>query len=200
MASKILNSKWINCSKGFQNTTQKKVQCTQCSNHLHLKCTGLNKNTYQSLSGYKDFICQYCSHYSCTTSDKHVYDKQGGTFCDGWNLWTRRWFTRASKFEYKYLTEKSVEPWYCKNCKKGMSPFFDLNDTKLFKLLRKKKNLTQKPIHSHQTDANVRIGNKICNTCMKTNNKIDKSFVCKTCPAPIHKKMLRTEIAWDSRY
>ena len=31
---------------------------------------------------------------------------------------------------------------------------------------------------------------KLCNVCMKTNNKIDKSFVCKTCQTPIHKKCL----------
>ena len=55
MASKILNLKCIKCSKGFLNTKQKTVQCAQYSNHLHLKCTDLNKNTYQSFSGDKDF-------------------------------------------------------------------------------------------------------------------------------------------------
>ena len=79
MASKTLNSKCIKCSKGFLNTNGKTVQCTLCSNHLHLKCTDLNKNSYQSFSGDKDFICQYCSYYSCITCEKHVYYKQHGT-------------------------------------------------------------------------------------------------------------------------
>ena len=47
------------------------------------------------------------------------------------------------------------------------------------KLLCKKIKLTQKPIQSHQTDANVTTRNNICVVCMKTNNKID--FVSKTC-------------------
>ena len=111
MASKIFNSKCIKCSKGFLKTKQKTVPCAQCSNHLHLKCTDLNKNTYQSFSGDGDFICQYCSHYLCITCEKHAYDKQDGIFCVGCNLWIRRWCARVSKLEYKCLTEKSVETW-----------------------------------------------------------------------------------------
>ena len=89
------------------------------------------------------------------------------------------------------MTEKSVEKWYCKNCKKSMFPFFDSNDLKLVKLLCTKKKITIKPTQSHQTDANVTIRNKMCNVCKKTNNKIEKkSFVCKTYQTPIHKKSL----------
>ena len=80
MASKISKSNCIKCSVGVLNTKQKTVQCTQCSNHLHLKGTDLNKNTYQSFSGDKDFICQYCSHYSCITCEQHAYDKQDRIF------------------------------------------------------------------------------------------------------------------------
>ena len=97
---------------------------------------------------------------------------------------------RVNKVEYKCLTEKSVETLYCKNCKKSMFPFFDLNDLKLVKLLCTKKKLTIKPTQSQQTDANVTIRNKMCNVCKKTNSKIDKSFVCKICQTPIHKKCL----------
>ena len=212
MASKTLNSKCIKCSKGFLNTKQKTVQCTLSSNHLHLKCTDLKKNTYQSFSGDKDFICQYCSHYPCISYEKHVYDKLDGIFCDGCNLWTHRWCARVSKLEYKCLTEKSVETWSCKNCKKSMFLFFDLNDLKLFKLLCTKKKLTIKPTQSQQTDAIVTIRNKMCNACKKANNKIDKSFVRKTCQTPIHKKCLglrlseirdmknsKTETHWESQ-
>ena len=90
MASNILNSKCFKCSKGFLNTKQKTVQCTLCSNHLHLKRTDLNKNTYHSFSGDKDFIFQYCSHCSRITCEKHVHDKQDEIFCDACNLWTHR--------------------------------------------------------------------------------------------------------------
>ena len=64
-------------------------------------------------------FCQYCSHYSCTTFEKHGYNKQYGFFCDGFNLWTHRWCARVSKLKYKCLTEKSVEPCYCKKYKKS---------------------------------------------------------------------------------
>ena len=134
---------------------QKTVQCTLCSNHLHLKFADLNKNTYQSFSGDEDFTCQYCSHYSSITCEKHVYDKQDGTFCDGRNLSTHRWCDRVSKLEYKCLTEKSAGTWYCKNCKKSMFPFFDFNDLKLVKLLCIKRKFTIKPTQCQQTDANV---------------------------------------------
>ena len=110
MASKILNSKCIKPSKDFLNTKPKTVRCTQCSNHL--TCTGSNENNCQSIKGDKDFICQYCSHYLRITCEKHVYDKQGGIFCDGYNLWTHRKFARVSKLEYKCLTKKSVKTWY----------------------------------------------------------------------------------------
>ena len=71
-----------------------------------------------------------------------------------------------------------------------MSPFLYLNDLKLVKLLCTKKKLTIRRTQSQQTDANVRIRNKMCNVCQKANNKIDKSFACKTCQTPIHKKCL----------
>ena len=144
MASKILNSKYIKCSKGFLNTKRKTIQCNQCSNPLHLEQKDLNKNNFKRFSGDKNFICQYCSHCSCITCEKHVYDKQDGIFCDDCNLWTHRWCARVSKLEYKCLTEKSVETWYCKNRNKSMFTFFDLNDLKLVKLLCQKK-LTTKP-------------------------------------------------------
>ena len=55
-------------------------------------------------------------------------------------------------------------------------------------MLCTKKKLTIKPTQSQQTDANVTIRNKMSNVCKKANNKVDKSFVCKTCQTPIHKK------------
>ena len=87
------------------------------------------------------------------------------------------------------MAEKSAKTWYCKNYKKNMFPFFYLNDSKLVKLLYANKKLTAKPTHSQQTDANVTITNKICNVCMKTNNKMEKSLVCKTCQTPMHKNV-----------
>ena len=68
------------------------------------------KQKYPSkLQWCKDFICQYSSHYSCITCEKHVYDKEGGIFCDGCNLWSHGWCARVSKLEHKCLTEKSAE-------------------------------------------------------------------------------------------
>ena len=54
-------------------------------------------------------LCQYYSHYSCITFEKHVYDKQDGIVCVCCNLWTHQWCARVSKLEYKFQTEKSVE-------------------------------------------------------------------------------------------
>ena len=108
MASKIFNSKCIKRPKGFSNTKQKAVQCPQFSNHLHLKCTGLIKNTHQSFSGDKDFICHYCSRYSCTTCEKHMYDNQDGNFYYDCNLWAHRWCAMISKLQCKCLAERPV--------------------------------------------------------------------------------------------
>ena len=62
-----------------------------------------------------------------------MHDKQNGTFCNFFNLWTQTWCARLSILEYECLIENPVEPWYCKNCKKSMLPIFDLNNTKLVK-------------------------------------------------------------------
>ena len=65
--------------------------------------TDLNKNTYQSFSADKGFICQYCSHIitHALLVRSNVHDKQAGLFCNGCNLWTHRWCARVSKLEYK---------------------------------------------------------------------------------------------------
>ena len=72
---------------------------------------------------------------------------------------------------------------------------FDLNGLKLVKLLCTKKKLTIKTTQGQQTDANVTIRNKMCNVCKKTNSKIEKSFLCKTCQTPIHKKCLGVRLS-----
>ena len=57
-------------------------------NHLHLKCTDLNKNTYQRFSD-EGILFVSIAHitYSCITCEKCVFDKQDGNFCDVRNLW-----------------------------------------------------------------------------------------------------------------
>lgn len=75
--------------------------------------------------------------------------------------------------EYECLSEKSGQIWCCKNFKKNMFSFFDLNDLKSIlndfknfewfkvKLICTKKKITTKPTQCQQTDANVTIRIKI---------------------------------------
>lgn len=51
-------------------------------------------------------------------------------FHNSCNLQTRRWCAKENKMEYECLSEKSGQIWCCKNFKKNMFSFFDLNDLK----------------------------------------------------------------------
>ena len=54
---------------------QKTLKCLKCLNSLHIKCSTVDNRQYLSYkNGKKDFICQYCTDYTCLKCDKHVYD------------------------------------------------------------------------------------------------------------------------------
>ena len=45
-------------------------------NSLHIQCSTVDNRQYLSYkNGKKDFICQYCTDYSCLKCDKNVYDR-----------------------------------------------------------------------------------------------------------------------------
>ena len=145
MPNLLKQNKCIKCTRNFLSERQLQLSCMQCSSSLHLKCTGLSKQSFSEYKkGKKDFVCLFCCDYKCIWCAQHVYDRQEGVFCDGCQLWIHRKCANLTKDEYKELaTCQNEDPWYCKNCKRNMFPFYDLNDLKIktFKSnIRKKQN------------------------------------------------------------
>ena len=62
-----------------------------------------NRQNLSYKNGKKDFICEYCTDYSCLKCDKHVCDKQPGILCNIWNLWVHRSCAGIGKKEYEDL-------------------------------------------------------------------------------------------------
>ena len=82
MTSKF-SEKCIKCRNPFLSMKQKTPKCLKCLNSLHNKCSTADKKQYLSYkNGKKDFICQYCTDYSCLKCDKHIYDRQPGILCN----------------------------------------------------------------------------------------------------------------------
>ena len=108
-----VSEKCIKCTKPFLNMRQKSLKCLKCLNSLHNKCSSVNKNQYLTYkNGKKDFICQYCTDYSCLKYDKHVYDRQPGILCNMYNLWIHRSWAGISKKEYEDLQNSDNDkPW-----------------------------------------------------------------------------------------
>ena len=76
----------------------------KCLNSLHIKCSTVDNREFLSYkNGKKDFICQYCTDYSCLKCDKHVYDRQPGILCNICNLWVYSSCAGIDKKEYEDL-------------------------------------------------------------------------------------------------
>ena len=107
-------------------------------NSLHIQCSTVDNRQYLSYkNGKKDFICQYCTDYSCLKCDKNVYDRdrQPGILCNICNLWVHRSCAGISKKKYEHLQNSGYdEPWYCRPCKINLFPFFELTNNQLIKL------------------------------------------------------------------
>ena len=189
MPNLLKQDKCIKCTRKFLSERQLQLSCIQCSSSLHLKCTGLSKQSFSEYKkGKKDFVCLFCRDYKCIRCAQHVYDRQEGVFCDGCQLWIHRKCANLTKDEYKELTtSQNEDPWYCKNCKRNMFPFYDLNDLKIKTLF--KSNIRKK--QNGKTKAN-KCKNKLpCNVCGKINKKPEKSVLCTTCSSHIHRKCSR---------
>ena len=84
---KKTNKKCIKCLKLYDNR-QKKVECKECENILHLKCIDLTNNQHRDCQkGKSSFHCKYCTEYRCLKCNKHVYDRHKSVCCDKCDRW-----------------------------------------------------------------------------------------------------------------
>ena len=167
----------------------------KCLNSLPIKCSTVDNRQYLSYkNGKKDFICQYCTDYSCLKCDKHVYDRQPGILCNICNLWVHRSCAGISKKEYEDLQNSdNDEPWYCRPCKINLFPFFELTNNQLIKL--HENNKTKSINKDYNTFCNSQKISIVCSVCDKRNNRADTSVFCRNCNSVVHKKCSRLKQA-----
>ena len=86
-----VSEKCIKCTKLFFSVRQKTLKCLECLKPLHIKCSTVDNRQYLSYkNGKKDFICQYCTDYSCLKCEKHVYHRKPRNLSNICNLWVHR--------------------------------------------------------------------------------------------------------------
>ena len=110
-----------------------KLKCSSWKFVLHCRFSHVNRQQYVNYAwGDLDFICQFCNLYTCLKCSKHVYDKHNSVQCDGCNLWIHQKFAGITKKQYELLQKEGEgEPWYCRPCRKGMFPYFDLTNVQI---------------------------------------------------------------------
>ena len=143
MTSKV-SGKNVKYTKPFLSM-RKKLKCLKCMNSLHIQCSIVDNRQYLSYkNGKKDFICQYCTDYSCLKCDKHVYDRQPGFLCNICNAWVHRSCAGISKKEYEELQDSdNEEQWYCRPRKINLFPLVELTNNQLIKLHENNKTKNQ---------------------------------------------------------
>ena len=148
MSLSCRNEKCI-CTKGFLSERQLRLTCTQCSSLLHLKRTGLTKQNYTAYKkGKKDYVCLFCLDYKCIICDRYVYDRQGGVFCDGCQLWIHRKCANLTKTEYVDLkTHKMKTPGTVKIAKEIISHSMIFRILKLEHYLKLTKKNTKETVY-----------------------------------------------------
>ena len=98
---KKTNKKCIRCLKLFGNM-QKTVECKECENILHLKCTDLTNSQYRDChKGKSSFHCKYCTEYQYRKFNKHVYDHHKSVCCDKCCRWICIGCAKITEQEYK---------------------------------------------------------------------------------------------------
>ena len=143
------NNKCLKCEKTAKSTGNS-LECSQCQNFIHLKCSHLTKIQFnQYKKGKMRFVCQFCTDYSCLKCNKHVYYRQKGVLCTGYNLWIHQKCANRTNNEYKEFQNEVNEAWYCRSCKADMLPFFNLTNNQFLNFLN-----INIYVSNHQVDEN----------------------------------------------
>ena len=81
---------------------KKKVECKECENILHLKCTDLTNSQYRDChKGKSSFHCKYCTEYQCRKFNKPIYDHHKSICCDKCCRWICIGCAKITEQEYK---------------------------------------------------------------------------------------------------
>ena len=120
------------------------IECSECHKRIHFTCSRLRlkKDFVQFKKSKEQFVCQFCSDYTCLKCHKHVYYGQ------------------------KY-GNNSEEPWYCRMCNANMLPFYNLSNNKFLNFIESNNNIL---LPSDQTFKKV-IACSSCNSKNKKKNK-----------------------------
>ena len=148
------------------------------------RCTGLRHSDY--INKNKNYVCQYCTEYTCLRWNRHVYGSQDSIYCDGLNFWIHRTCAGLSRKEYENLQKYgSDESWYWRPCIKNIFPFYNLSNNQISNLFQTKKK--NRKNENAKTDIQCKKP-KDCSVLNKRNCRIDKSVICNNCYSPVHRK------------
>ena len=131
----------------------------------HLKCTRQRKNKVfvQFKKSKQQFVCQFCSDYTCLKSNKHIYYGQKDVLYSGCNLWVHQKCAGLTNFQCKVLGNNNDEPWYCRMCNVNMLPFYNFTNNLFLNFIESNSNI---PPLSNQTFKQV----IPCSNCNRKNN------------------------------
>ena len=90
MAPKVEYKKCTECCKVLLRPG-KSLECYKCNKSLHSNCSRLDKNRFlKYIQGNLEFVCQFCTDYTCCHCNKHVYYRQKAILCDVCQNWTQK--------------------------------------------------------------------------------------------------------------
>ena len=73
MAQKVENKKYSKYFKVLSKSWES-LECFKCNKSLHLKCIRSDKRRLlKYIQGNLEFLCQFCTDYTCHHCNKHVY-------------------------------------------------------------------------------------------------------------------------------
>ena len=114
------------CLKVFNNKT-KSLNCNQCHNNFHLKCTNISKKRYDEINANENlFTCNTCSQ-SCVCK-KTVAKNHHAILCSLCNSWVHIRCQKFDKKEYQRYQEENLV-FHCIKCISDSIPFSLLSDT-----------------------------------------------------------------------
>ena len=101
MAQKVENKKYSKYFKVLSKSWES-LECFKCNKSLHLKCIRSDKRRLlKYIQGNLEFVCQFCTDYTCHHCNKHVYYGQKAILCDGCQKWSHKkmcWIYNTSIF------------------------------------------------------------------------------------------------------
>ena len=103
------NKKCMKCEKESIKSNSS-LECSECHKMIHLKCSRLriNKDFVQFKKSMQQFVCQFCSDYTCLQNATSMYTmarmlSSGCVLCSGCSLWVHQKCAGLTNLQYKVL-------------------------------------------------------------------------------------------------